>query len=349
MGILLSLVRRRPVVFSVAFLLLARFYLRLKRDRKKFLGFPKKGVSRILSSGQPVAKVKSLWIFPVKSCKPVKMERVRLTNNGFEYDRLAMIVNKRGVPVTQRMIPELARVEIRILQEESKIRIISPVSLKSRWNYIDIDLQPPKNLPSVTFDLHGIASKCVDLGDEMADWICQMIASLRGRECSGYRLVQICPGSSRNVYNSAARLLMDDARPHDGTLLSDLAPLSLTSADSLRKLNCILAAESQVPMDRFRSNIVMECCGTNMKDLGFIEDWFERIEIGNVKLRIIGPTFRCVIPTVDQATGEAGFRKNIRNAEPIKTLKSVRSGGLRFGKFVTLESKVWNYCMITAS
>lgn len=100
-------------------------------------------------------------------------------------------------------------------------------------------------------------------------------------------------------------------------------------------------------MDRFRSNIVMECCGTNMKDLGFIEDWFERIEIGNVKLRIIGPTFRCVIPTVDQATGEAGFRKNIRNAEPIKTLKSVRSGGLRFGKFVTLESKVWNYCMIT--
>ena len=63
MGILLSLVRRRPVVFSVAFLLLARFYLRLKRDRKKFLGFPKKGVSRILSSGQPVAKVKSLWIF----------------------------------------------------------------------------------------------------------------------------------------------------------------------------------------------------------------------------------------------------------------------------------------------
>lgn len=30
-------------------------------------------------------------------------------------------------------------------------------------------------------------------------------------------------------------------------------------------------------------------------------------------------------------TGEAGFRKNIREAEPIATLKRLRSGGLRYG------------------
>lgn len=29
--------------------------------------------------------------------------------------------------------------------------------------------------------------------------------------------------------------------------------------------------------------------------------------------------------------GEAGFRKNLRNAEPIATLKHYRSGGIRYG------------------
>ena len=34
---------------------------------------------------------------------------------------------------------------------------------------------------------------------------------------------------------------------------------------------------------------------------------------------------------ITQGAGEAGFRKNIREAEPIATLKKHRSGGLRYG------------------
>jgi len=74
--------------------------------------------------------------------------------------------------------------------------------------------------------------------------------------------------------------------------------------------------------------------------LAFLEDHIRTLQIGSLVFRVLGPTFRCVIPTVDQTTGEAGFRQNrsksstnnsLRQAEPIATLKQFRSGGLRHG------------------
>jgi hypothetical protein len=38
-----------------------------------------------------------------------------------------------------------------------------------------------------------------------------------------------------------------------------------------------------------------------------------------------------VIPSVDQETGEAGFVQNIKETEPLQTLRRLRSGGVRYG------------------
>jgi len=299
--------------------------------RGSFLGFPKELKGKLPKTPTEIGKIKSLCIYPIKSCKPVKVEEIRITKNGMQYDRIAMIITAKGTPVTQRMIPELATVEVIILEDTNQVRIISPVSLKTRWNYIDVDLEPPSNGRVTSIDLHGISTACVDLGNDKADWVDQMLSSLRNKKCTGYRIVSIAKDSSRRVHYSPARLLMTDTRSHDGTFLSDLAPLSLTSESSLQALNKEIGAQSDISMDRFRSNMVMHANPDISINLSFVEDWFEQIQVGTLKLRIMGPTFRCVIPSVDQNTGAAGFRRNVTEAEPLKTLKRVRSGGVRYG------------------
>ena len=68
------------------------------------------------------------------------------------------------------------------------------------------------------------------------------------------------------MYLRAARLLTKETKAHDGTYLSDLAPLTLTAEGSLQKLNDIIP-EDVVPMDRFRSNIVVN----TKRALAFVE------------------------------------------------------------------------------
>ena len=89
-------------------------------------------------------------------------------------------------------------------------------------------------------------------------------------------------------------------------------------------------------MNRFRSNIVIETSSSKGGNLSFIEDYFNEIQIGDTKFRNIGPTFRCVIPSVNQTTGAAGFRKNIKEAEPLRSLKRLRSGGVRYGNTISI-------------
>ena len=204
---------------------------------------------------------------------------------------------------------------------------------------------------TVVIDLHSIKAHCVDLGDEAAVWIQKAISAVlsassksttESSNSCNYRIFALAPKELRRVYRSPARLLMEDARIYDATRLADLAPITFTSDASLTALNQVIQSSydnknnnqqrnEDIPMNRFRSNIVMTPA-TDSEELAFLEDHIQTIQIGsNLILRSIGPTMRCVIPTINQDTGEAGFQKNIKIAEPIVTLKRLRSGGLRYG------------------
>lgn len=180
-----------------------------------------------------------------------------------------MVINKNKVPITQRMIPELARVTIKLYKESETVSIEPPGKTSS----LELKLSG-LNGAQYTVDLHGIPSKCVDYGDEVGQWLDAMLSELTGKEKSGYRMVRILEGEARRVYYSPgmrfvsrntfvlismkAKLLLNDARNFDGTYLSDLAPLTLTSEASLKRLNDEIDVFDRVPMDRFRSNLVLD-------------------------------------------------------------------------------------------
>ncbi|MBS0309561.1 MAG: MOSC domain-containing protein, partial [Proteobacteria bacterium] len=109
------------------------------------------------------------------------------------------------------------------------------------------------------------------------------------------------------------------------TLFADGYPILVISTASLADLNEKLLARGRtaLPMNRFRPNIVIDGVGA------FEEDFTRTITAGEVTLQPVKPCPRCVIPSIDQATGEIG-------PSPLDILQTYRAdpkigGGLAFG------------------
>ncbi len=103
-------------------------------------------------------------------------------------------------------------------------------------------------------------------------------------------------------------------RPGDQVGLADGFPFLLISEASLADLNARL--EGSVPMNRFRPNLVVRGCGP------FAEDDWKLVRIGPIAFRVVKPSARCHITTVDQETAATG-------KEPLRTLARFRRCGTR--------------------
>jgi uncharacterized protein len=90
---------------------------------------------------------------------------------------------------------------------------------------------------------------------------------------------------------------------------ADAFPLLIIGDGSLDELNRRLAVP--IEMLRFRPNIVIG--GMSPHE----EDSWRLVRLGDVECDVVRPCARCVVPTIDPATGSAGV-------EPTRTLASYR-------------------------
>jgi uncharacterized protein YcbX len=113
------------------------------------------------------------------------------------------------------------------------------------------------------------------------------------------------------------------AAKNESVSFADGMPYLLIGQASLDDLNSRL--EQPVPMDRFRPNLVFS------GGEGFEEDEWNQVKIGNAIFKITKPCVRCVMTTIDQATGK-------KNKEPLKTLSAYRNvgGKVLFGQNMSL-------------
>ena len=107
----------------------------------------------------------------------------------------------------------------------------------------------------------------------------------------------------------------------DQVSLADGAPVLLTSEASLAELNERL--ERPLPMIRFRPNLVTTA------ERAFAEDGWRRISVGEAEFDVEWACTRCIVTTIDTATGEKD-----PGGEPIRTLKGFRASreGVMFGQ-----------------
>ena len=248
---------------------------------------------------QQLGNVIGLYVYPIKSCAGITLERAPLDARGIVHDRRWMIVSddehERGLFLSQRELPQMATIRPRLTDDA--LIIGAPqmpelrISLTQRAD--------ARTMPVIVWDDACLAH---DEGDEAANWL---------RRCLGVpaRLVRMVDGFVRPVDPFYAGVGAQ-------TSFSDGFPLLIIAQASLEDLNTRLA--------RFRPNIVVGACAA------FAEDRWQRIHIGGLSFDVVKPCKRCAITTVDPASGTIPDHE-----EPLATLATYRRGprgGVIFGQ-----------------
>jgi uncharacterized protein YcbX len=232
--------------------------------------------------------VSNLTYYPIKACRGFDVTESNVQRMGLEHDRRMMLITLENKFLTQREYPKLALVTPTL--QNGSITLSAP-------NFDS--LQFPIKTSGFTFPVQIWKSngvQAVDQGDETAEWFSNWLDT-------PVRLVHIADGYKRKV--SMEYAINDD----DHTGFADGYPILILSEESLQDLNGKL--DSQIPMNRFRPNLVIKGCKP------FEEDSWKRIRIGDVELALVKPCARCEVTTIDKETLE-------RSKEPLKTLGKYR-------------------------
>ncbi|HLL52799.1 MAG TPA: MOSC N-terminal beta barrel domain-containing protein [Myxococcaceae bacterium] len=241
--------------------------------------------------------VSSLFVYPVKSARGLAVPRARVSDRGFAWDRRFMVVDPEGSFLTQRELPRLALVEVAL--GEGRLTLRAPGQLA-----LEVPLPPDT----------GARREVEVWGDVCpAGVIPGAGAWLEGFLGTPCELVYMPDEVRRPTPADSAR-----AGAADRVGFADAFPFLLTTTASLEEL---ARRGADVPMDRFRPNLVVSGCEP------FAEDGWRRIRVGGVVFHVVKPCDRCATTTVDQATGETG-------KEPLRTLASFRrrEGKVYFGQ-----------------
>ncbi|MGR9135220.1 MOSC domain-containing protein [Rhizobium leguminosarum] len=221
-------------------------------------------------------RVSDLFIYPLKSARGIALPAADIDAYGLPGDRRAMITDAQGHFITQRELPDLARIEVR--PEATAFRLLMQ-------GKTDISVTPPQpeNRMDVTVWKSAVSAAVADpeSNRQLSEWL--------GREV---RLV-FFDGQARRTANAE---WAGEATP---VTFTDGYQILVTTTGSLKALNADLAAhgEGSVGMERFRPNIVIDT------DEAWPEDRWAAIEIAGIRFDLVKPCSRCIMTTQDQLTG----------------------------------------------
>ena len=237
--------------------------------------------------------VSQLFIYPIKSLGGIPVSSAVVTDRGFEHDRRWMLVDVQNRGLTQRELPQMARLQPSIGDDGLTIRAMD---------------QPADDL-LVPFDAAGGEEEVTiwnatcnarRVGDSVDTWFSEQLDT----PC---RLFFMPDATMRPVDTTSGY-----APVGKFTSFSDAYPFLLVSEASLDDLNARL--DSPISMLRFRPNIVIKG-GTPYQ-----EDEIEDFTINQVRFTGLENCARCQVPNVDPSTGVPNPQK-----QPLRTLASYRT------------------------
>ena len=231
-------------------------------------------------------KLAALYRYPVKSLGGEQYQRLDVQARGFNFDRHWMVVDAQGRFLTQRQQPRMSLINARA-DDRGALRLRAP-------GMSDAVIAAPTD-ERIEVTVWGDSVPAISVGSDTDVWLSEFLAL----PC---RLVCFAQDAVRAVDQNFAQ-------PQDQVGFADGFPFLLISKASLDDLNGRL--EQPVPMLRFRPNLVIDGCHA------FAEDDWRRIRIGELEFRVAKPCSRCIIPTIDPATG-------LRGQEPLRTLMGYR-------------------------
>ena len=245
------------------------------------------------------ATLSGLFIYPVKSARGIAQEHVRLTPLGLEWDRQWMIVDERGVFLTQRTHPQLARLVPRI--EADALVLAAPELSELR-----VPLDAAGGALEVTIWADRV--RAMTQGPHTDEWLSWAVGQ-------PVRLVRVAQAMGRHANPKYA------GSPPAPISFPDGYPILVCNTASLDDLNTRLPAP--IPMERFRPNLVLEGLPP------WAEDRIDTLCFEGLTLKLVKPSVRCSIPSLDHVTGASSI-------DPLPVLKRFRFSrelrGVTFGE-----------------
>lgn len=254
-------------------------------------------------------RIRSLHIYPVKSCAGIDLAESSVDRAGLAHDRRWMVTTAAGQFMTQRQYPQMAR--IRPALEDGMLVLRAPGMDDLRIPADGSELAErtqPVGVWRDTVIARAEHPRC-------AEWLSRFL----GLPC---RLLKIDLRAGRSANPEWVDTWLErhpewaeDFAGDHFFGFADGFPLLVANQSSLDELNERLAARGQapVPMNRFRANIVVEGDWP-----AFEEDQTACIVAGGVRMAFVKPCTRCPMPNVDQVTAEV-------YDEPGLTLTTFRS------------------------
>ena len=240
-----------------------------------------------------VIRLNQLYIYPVKSLKGIELDESVVTEKGLLYDRHWMIVNPKGMFITQRQFPQMALLSTHI--NNDYLVIANQQSGQS----IEVPLVPTKPLPKCEATVWKNKCQVLQECDDVGRWLSEQL-----KTPWPVRLVRMAEGFTRQVDQSEKFGVGDHFVE---TQFADGVPFLVANQASLDELNRHL--EMPVPMNRFRPNMVIEGLEP------FEEHKIKSLVNESIRFDLRYPCERCIVTTVDQ---KLGTKHPLQ--EPLKTL-----------------------------
>lgn len=228
-------------------------------------------------------RVAELWIYPVKSCAGIALQKTALKATGLAWDRHWMVVDAQGEFLTQRSHPRMAWIQPELGPEHLVLRFPGLEPLR-------IALQATGPVRQVRVWSDHVSAW--DMGAEAAHWLGRALGA-------DGALVRFDPAAPRHT----------SGRWTDGQVaplhFADGYPLLVLSQAAVDDLNQRLQAAGHAGVDarRFRPNIVI--AGLEAHDEDRV-DGLDVLHARGLRLRMAKPCTRCPIPDIDPDTAEPG-------------------------------------------
>lgn len=238
--------------------------------------------------------LEKLTIFPVKSCGAIELRESEVEARGLKNDRRWLVVDEVGRYLTQREVPQLAAIRPQLTRDE--------LILKCGLAQLDVPIHPHEG-QTMRVQIWRDFVDAVHVGDLADEWLRDVLGL-------DVRLVW--------MPDEARRLVDPDFAPGgETTSFSDGFPFLVLSSASVDDLNDRILENGgeAVGAERFRSNFLIG--GAN----AYEEDEWVRFRIGECEFEAVKPCSRCVIPMIDQTSGEK------TGQEPLRTLATYRRRG----------------------
>jgi uncharacterized protein YcbX len=247
-------------------------------------------------------KLSEIWIYPVKALGGISLSSAKVLPKGLEYDRRWMLVDENDIFLTQRKYPKLALFKSAF--EKNKLMI----------SFDRDQIELPFNVgrqPGLQAKVWDDTVTTFEVNPTISNWFSERLDI----KCKLVFFPEENPRPVDQAYSVN----------QDHTSLSDGFPFLIIGQPSLDDLNSRL--EESIPMNRFRPNFVFT------GGAPYAEDQWREFAIGTNRFVAVKPCGRCVVPTINQDTGE-------RSAEPLKTLSTYRNrnGKVHFGQNVIAKN-----------